>query len=209
MCRKHGGAARQVERARVRRLALGQAEVEVELERERRLQLGGVLPVDPADAMLEMVAEAAWNVAMLRDLVRRLEAGEIDAIEVEREDGEMVPGLGLGSTLAIKTGSDKKPNEAQPHVWVAMYDAERARLMEWSKQCRAAGVEERRVQVVEDQARMLADAMRVLVKLLGAAALELVGNAKDRARLAALFDGGWAPYAREALETITTEGNER
>ncbi len=200
-CTTHGGKAPQTKRAANRRLALGQAMVE--LEEERRL--GRSLPVEPADAMLAMVQEAAANVALYRGLVERLEVGWVD--DPFPEDLDDDPGsardveLGLGSTLAIRTGSTQKPNEATPHVWVAMYDAERERLVKWAKACRDAGVDERRIELAEAQAQMVAGVCRSFAAGSLAMVLDQIGDGADRGRVMSAHEAGWPGLMRRALES--------
>lgn len=143
VCRFHGGGAPQVRAAAKRRLALAAATAELD-------RLGGLADIEPAEAMLAMVHEAAANVAVYRRLVQSL--------ELEQPD----PAAGglLGGTVAGPTGSTSKLLEAAPHVWVAMYDAERERLVRWAKACRDAGVDEQRVRLAESQGRQLADVLR-------------------------------------------------
>jgi len=191
-CLSHGGGAKQVVGAAARRLALGQAQVEVDAERGRRLQLGGVLPVDTAEALSELVAEAAFNVAVYRHMVRRLDA----------DTG--APTVGLGSTLFVRTGSTAKANEAEAHVWLAAYNDERDRLARYSKLATDAGVKERQIRVLEDQARMLADAFGVFAVEMGSGAVDVVGDPHDRVRLAA-FMGDWGPAAARALAAVRVE----
>lgn len=64
VCRKHGGKAPQVQAKAKRRLALAEAMGELD-------RLGIPVEVEPSEAMLQMVYEAAGNVAFLR-------AGTID-----------------------------------------------------------------------------------------------------------------------------------
>lgn len=83
MCRMHGGAAPQVRRKANERVAR-----ETALEQGRRL--GGVVDVDPHEAILSALQEAAANVAVLRALVAgcevdELPAGTLGMYEDERE----------------------------------------------------------------------------------------------------------------------------
>jgi hypothetical protein len=68
----HGGAAPQVRRKAKERVVR-----EAALEQGRRL--GGVIDVDPHEAILSALQEAAANVAVLRGLVAAHEVGEVPA----------------------------------------------------------------------------------------------------------------------------------
>lgn len=166
-CRMHFStpAAKKVA---ARRLALGEAQAEL-------AKLGRPIVVDPADAMLEMVYEAAGNVAALRRLVAALgELVDQEPGEVADEDGIVAEGWRdeLGSGIAGRT--DPTNWKAAPHVWVAMYDAERDRLVKWAKACRDAGVDERRVQVAESQGRQLAQILTATLDAVRVALLAVV-----------------------------------
>jgi hypothetical protein len=189
VCVKHGGGAPQVQRAAARRLALGEAHAELQ-------RLGHPVEIDPSEAMLEMVFEAAGNVAVLRRLVQDLEhrflsaeAPTIVEFDSDTDKAKVVldPDVARQQDALVKagiagfTGSEKKPNEALPHVFVVMYNDERERLVRWSKACRDAGVDERRVELAEKQARLMADAFRqVLDGFMGA--LIAAGLAPDVVR---------------------------
>src|SRR4051812_45676046 len=84
VCKSHGGRAPQVIAAARRRLALGEAITELD-------RLGRVVDVDPAEAMLDMVREAAANVAVYRHLVQRLRVNEVDP-GMGALEGDAVPG---------------------------------------------------------------------------------------------------------------------
>lgn len=161
------------------------------LESERKL--GRVLPVEPAEAMLAMVWEATANVAVLRDLVQALDAGRVDDPD----------GVGLGSTLAIRSGSAQKPNEATPHVWVGMYDAERERLMRWAKACRDAGVDERRIQLAEDQAQLMAQVCKGFAAALLDALVSVVPDGPTRAAVEAHHGQVWPGLMRAELAAVS------
>lgn len=207
VCASHGAAAGQVKRAASRRLALGAAELA--LDEERRL--GRSLPVEPAEAMLEMVREAAANVAVLRSLVEDLEVATVGQAQPERvtvgsdDDGGAVEILAMGpspATIAGMTGSSTKANEAAPHVWVVMYNDERERLMRWAKACRDAGVDERRVEIAEGQARMLATVLKGAADALLALVLGVAGD--QRTAIEAAWREQWPVIARAQLAAVST-----
>jgi hypothetical protein len=156
VCYRHGGASK---RARVKsRLAKS-----VKSERDR-LGLGGKLEINPIDAMLAMVHEAASNVAALRAVVSLYDVavGFDGCIALPERDIEWDKG---GAHV-----------DAQVHILVALYNHERDRLVKYSKDCVSAGVDERRVRIAETQSMQLADA---LGRALDQCAHLMSGAAKD------------------------------
>lgn len=198
VCPSHGGRAPQVKAAAARRLALGEAVKELD-------RLGRPIEVDPATAMLDMVYEAAGNVAVLRQLVQGLRS-EVDRTDWDPESGDEAPALEAGG-IAVRMGNPNKWNEAAPHVFVAMYDAERERLVKWAKACRDAGVDERIVELREADARRIATVLtttaEALVTVAGEVLVELglePAAVVDRLRLAL------PSIMRTAITTTATEG---
>lgn len=150
----------------------------------RKLALGGRVVIDPAEAMLEQVYEAAANVQLYRFLVEQLGhrvdpgTGAIEG-ELESKWGELpVPSIDdidrseLGGAIAGRV--DPQNWKAAPHVYVVMYDAERERLVRFAKACRDAGVEEHRVQLAERMAAQLLEVNTVVVDGLLAAIVRMV-----------------------------------
>lgn len=180
VCGRLHGASPQARRKAAERLALGRARAE--LEREGRLG-GGQIDVDPADAMIAMVREAAFNVAVLRDLVAGLDTSMASA----------APGA-LGA-IASLMGSTSKLNEAAPHVWVTMYDAERERLVKWSKACRDAGVDEAVLRLEERRADELAGILSRIEASLLALVLAAVPS-----EVAAAVRGVWLEGAPAVID---------
>lgn len=144
VCMVHGGKVPHNMEAARRRIAL--VAIKDELD-----GLGGSLDVDPAMAMLAMVREAAFNVAYLRTQVAAL-----------RQGYESSPGAGDGIVGRL----DPENWTAAEHVLVAMYDRERDRLVKYSKLCRDAGVEERRVRIEEEQGAWLTRTVDLLLERL-------------------------------------------
>lgn len=128
VCAKHGGSLPAVRKAAAARLTLAVVKAEMD-------SLGGSLDCDPAQAMLAMVREAAWNVAFLRS--------QISVLRVH-SDSEM---SGVDSLVGRTSPADWKMDV---NVLVKMYDSERDRLVRYAKLCRDAGVQERVVQIAEE-----------------------------------------------------------
>lgn len=142
VCRNHGGASPQAKAAAERRLqAIGaeQAIVTFGLPRE----------VDPRDALLEEVYRSAGVVDFLREQVQKLESDQVvwgKAEEVEKQAGEF-PGVDTTHKAAV-------------NVWVELYARERKHLVDVCKAAIAAGLEERRVRLAEQQGAMLASVIK-------------------------------------------------
>ncbi len=105
--------------------------------------------VDPRDALLEEVYRAAGAVDFLQSKVRELEADAViwgKAEEVEKQAGEF-PGVDV-------------THKASVNVWVELYNRERKHLVDVCRVAIAAGIEERRVRLAEQQGAMLAGVIK-------------------------------------------------
>lgn len=161
VCCVHGARAPQVKQAAARAVALDKA--------VRALRLGDRLEaVEPAEAMLDQVREAAANVELYRHLVATLNAPTVDSEGGVLEGGDGDPPYmddidrsELGGSIAGRV--DPANWKAAPHVWVAMYNDERERLVRFSKMCRDAGVEEHRVHTAERIATQLVDVQTAIL----------------------------------------------
>lgn len=142
VCRKHGGAAPQAKAAAARRLAEDKA-------REALETYGRPIDTTPTEALLEEVRWTAGHVQWLRDRVRELEQAAVTwgmTEQVEKSAGEFP---GVDTTHA-----------AAPNVWVDLYTRERKHLVDVCKAAIAAGIEERRVKLAEQQGNLLASVIR-------------------------------------------------
>ena len=63
--------------------------------------------------------------------------------------------------------TDKGLTWEKPAVWLELYQHERAHLARVATDCLKVGIEERRVKLVEDQGRLVADVIRRIVSGLG------------------------------------------
>lgn len=144
----HGGSAPQsiaaAERRRQERVAL------LALE-----SFGIPVEVDPHTALLQELHRTAGAVAWLGAIVADIDRDDLAwgrTEEVEKTSGEF-PGTDTTSA-------------AKPNVWYELWIRERKHLLDVSKACLTAGIEERRIRVVEAQAQLLAGTItRVLDRL--------------------------------------------
>lgn len=150
VCRMHGGSAPQARAAGVRRVQEAAAVAAV-----TRLNLNR--DVDPGTALLEEVARAAGVVAWLVEKVGSLP-----------DDDAVVRGTRFVRRKETSAGVETTTEVgAQVHVWWAMLERERDRLTRACAAALAAGVEERRVRVVERQAEVMGALVREALEVAG------------------------------------------
>lgn len=137
-CKLHGGSTRSHRTAN----QVTQAERAV-------ATFGLPREIDPRDALLEEIYRTAGAVDWLHQQVQRLEAEQViwgKTEEVEKTAGEF-PGVDVTHAAAI-------------HVWVELWQNERKHLVNVSKAAIAAGLEERKVRLAEQQGAMLASVIK-------------------------------------------------
>lgn len=153
-CRLHGGATATHRNAAQRKVAA-----------DAVATYGLPVDVDPREALLQEVHRSAGHVAWLAALVGTLEHGGsgyrretwVDGEDEDAETREVyVPLSGLKQLS--KDGKFEKPS-----VWVELYQRERRFLREVCRDAVNAGVEERRVQLAEQQGVALAGAVRAIL----------------------------------------------
>jgi hypothetical protein len=203
-CRSHGGGAGQVEEAGRRRAEEQRVAGEVADLLDRYDEPG----TSTSERLLAVVRRTGAMVAVWEHLVRGL---ELHPQVIEEVVGD---GLGIGGqTGTVHVTANQALygrnhlGDGAAHIVVEEY---RHWLVEHARVCKLAldaDVEERRVQVVEDQARLLAQVLSGASAALLAMALDVIGSAADRGRLEAVWGERWPGIARAQLEAITTEGN--
>lgn len=141
VCHAHGGRAPQNKNAASARLA----------EREARAMAdtyGLPIEITPEQAILDEVHRTAGHVAWLAQQVRALEQ---DAL--------------IWGVTKVKEGGDDRgtTQEAVPHAYLKLYQAERAHLAKVSADAIRVGIEARQVKLAESQGAAVAAAIRAIL----------------------------------------------
>lgn len=174
-CKLHGGSTPNHQRS-----------AQMELARRECVRLGVPIDMDPGDAMIGLVREAAGNVEFYRSLVAELPVHpEPDTFESDDDGGHWKQGkIGIYGRTYHQSGIPT--GEAKPHILVVLYNEERDRLAAFAQAALKAGVEERRVRLAE------ADAQKLMAGV-------VVGlqRAKVSTEQAEEFRRGFAEYLRQ------------
>lgn len=104
-------------------------------------QLGIAIEVDPTEALLHALWIAYGDLAFWSGAVASLKDGAKDR---------------FGSSLVVSGAQ----GSSQAHVFVQQYNDAQERVIRFSKIAKDAGIEERKVQLLEDQAKMIAEVGR-------------------------------------------------
>lgn len=149
VCGNHGGKSPVALAAADRRLA--------ERAAVRALEAFGVpVTVDPHTALLEELHRTAGAVAWLGSIVAGLAESDVVWGVTEQVD------KGAGEFTGVDTTSAAKPN-----AWYELWARERKHLVDVATACAKAGIEERRVQLAEEQGRLLAGVIQRVLGRLG------------------------------------------
>lgn len=141
-CKLHGGSTPSGEKSASRKLAARAV-----------VTYGGPVDVDPHAALLDLVHRTAGHVAWLGHIVA----------ELSRDDVVK----GQPTIQFLPNGDRRTVISAGTNVWVELYQKERDLLRKISADAVRAGVEERRVELVQGQAERLVRAVQMTVELLG------------------------------------------
>ncbi len=94
--------------------------------------------IDPHSALIEELHRTAGHVAWLSDLIQRFETDDQ-----------------LKQSAFSEYGSIDRPA-----VWLDLYERERKHFKDVAKTCIAVGIEERRIQIAEQQGELMAQVIR-------------------------------------------------
>lgn len=142
VCHAHGGRAAKAKAKATERISEQKALRAVET-------YGLPLDVSPGDALLDEVRYTAGHVAWLRERVRELEDRALVWGKTERVKKNATEFKGTDTTYG-----------AVPSVWVDLYMRERKHLVDVAKAAIAAGIEERKVRLAEQQGALVATVIR-------------------------------------------------
>jgi hypothetical protein len=142
-CKLHGGASPQAELAGA-----------VQLARREATVMGSPLDVEPHVAILECIRIAAGEV--------RYASEQIAALTPDDAAGQVV-------TTIERFGGENGGGSGPPalHIWIVARHQAMDRLVDYSKVAIAAGIEERRVKLAEQQGALLAQAIKGILAELG------------------------------------------
>lgn len=158
VCGRHGGDSPQALAAADRRLE--EEAKQVALREGLAAAYGDDVPdVDAADAMLQAVSWKYAEVLALRAKVAEL------------EDEDRVWGVTKTKDGGDDAGTTK---EAKPNIWWVMLHKAEEQLVFFAKSARAAGCDERRVQLAEQEGQLLAGVIgRILSRIFDALVVRL------------------------------------
>lgn len=157
VCRHHGGAVPAVLRAAEQRLALMSAQGEIaELMRDCDIP-----DQDPVNGLMEVVRVTGSMMRLLTIKVGELaEEPEVREVLVEKANGELTT-----RTIAGRDGfwGLTKDGEMTPHPYVQLLKVWSERYEKACATALSAGVAERQVKLAENQAELLATAVRAIL----------------------------------------------
>lgn len=135
----------------------GELHGQILLARRDMIAMGAPLPIEPHEAILECIRITAGEVLFCSERIAELELSDL---------------VGPVLTSSVKHGGEvdeETMREGAPtvHVWIAVRRTAMDRLVAYSAAALRAGIEERRVRIAEDQAQLLAQAVRGIMRDLG------------------------------------------
>lgn len=146
-CSKHGGSTK-----------LGTQGALVEVAKDLVEVYGLPKKVDPHTALMQELERTAGHVSWL--FIKVQEVGK-------ESDADLVGPVG-NEGVSRETGLESHPS-VEPNVWLRLYQEERKHLAKVARDCIAAGIEERRVEIAESQGMLIARAIQGILKALGVA----------------------------------------
>jgi hypothetical protein len=144
-CKHHGGNTPAG-------IAAAQREMQEHTLREAMVTYGLPREIEPSEALLEEIARTAGHIDWLREQIERVGGERVDSL---------ITGPRLVKTVEGPAGRVQITEVAAAvNLWLALYQDERRHLVQVCRTALAAGVEERRVRLAEQQGNLLAQVIR-------------------------------------------------
>jgi hypothetical protein len=172
VCCMHGARGAKAKRKAAQVIAAAEADAaKVRACKTLGVRFDG-LNISPTEALLEEVTWTYVHVQWLRSKVQELEDRASQSTTIDSEDGDPTTIERPGGHALIwgqvefksKTGGDDwgktTVDRAGPNAWYELYSRERDRLIKVCSEAIRAGIEERRVQLAEQQGALVAEAIR-------------------------------------------------
>lgn len=190
-CSKHGGNGAGARQKAAERRAEQQAATE--LARGLKAAYGADVPdVDPTTAMLDAIRWKHAEVVWLRSKVAELDEDE----------------LTWGITKVKEGGDDRgTTQEAKPNIYLALLHTAEDQLVRFAKAARDAKIDERRIELAEGQAQLIAGAIgQLLAALLGGLIAALAGLDDARERIETEWPALTSTHVPAFLRALDTNG---
>lgn len=145
VCRMHGGSAPAVKAKAAER-------TQQDAARRVLMALGEPEPIDPARALLDLIAWKYGEVRWLRDKVQTVKDEVLVWGATEHREG-------VGPEGPISVTSER----AQPNVWWSLLRQAEDQLSEYASKALRAGVAERQIRLAEGQGAAIAGAVNMIL----------------------------------------------
>lgn len=129
--------------------------------------MGVPLSIEPQEAILECIRIAGGEVRYCSDRIAELEAEGVALAAAVVTTHERPRKYEKGEDSPSETVTEVKHEAPALHIWVQARHQAMDRLVSYSAAAIKAGIAERLVKIAEDQAQMLAEAMRRMAEALG------------------------------------------
>lgn len=145
VCRMHGGSAPAVKARAAERK-------QQDVAKRALMALGEPEPIDPAQALLDLIAWKYGEVRWLRDKVQAVKDELLVWGATEHREG-----VGPEGPISVTT------DRAQPNVWWSLLRQAEDQLSEYASKALRAGVAERQIRLAEGQGAAIAGAVNMIL----------------------------------------------
>lgn len=145
VCNIHGGSAGAVKAKAAER-------TQQDAARRALMALGEPEPIDPAQALLDLIAWKYGEVQWLRDKVQELEPDKLVWGKTEHKEG-----------VSVEGPVDVVTEKAAPSVWWSLLRQAEDQLSEYASKALRAGVAERQIRLAESTGQAMAGVVNMIL----------------------------------------------